>query len=142
MTLHFGEIREGVWGRPDNLDPARLPRQQAVLSAQCLRFRRALAPDDRGLAGRLFDLDGWAARAAVLRAAVACGPTFTDMAAPEDLVAGFVVSTAVLRHLQADPLLPDELLPADWPGEPLRREFAHRDEAFMRRLRAWMAAAG
>jgi phenylacetic acid degradation operon negative regulatory protein len=30
------------------------------------------------------------------------------------------VSAAVLRHLLADPLLPEELLPAGWPGAELR----------------------
>ncbi len=35
---------------------------------------------------------------------------------PDDLAPGFVLSAAVLRHLQADPLLPAELLPDGWPG--------------------------
>ena len=29
----------------------------------------------------------------------------------------------MLRHLQADPLLPAELLPADWPGARLRATY-------------------
>ena len=31
---------------------------------------------------------------------------------PDELAPGFELSAAVLRHLQADPLLPAELLPA------------------------------
>jgi phenylacetic acid degradation operon negative regulatory protein len=46
------------------------------------------------------------------------------------LAPGFVLSASVLRHFQADPLLPDELLPADWPGRSLRREYDAWDVAY------------
>ena len=36
-----------------------------------------------------------------------------------------MLSAAVLRHLQSDPLLPPDLLPDGWPGPDLRR--AHDD---------------
>ena len=39
-----------------------------------------------------------------------------DPAGPEALAPGFELSAAVLRHLQADPLLPAELLPARVAG--------------------------
>ncbi len=35
----------------------------------------------------------------------------------------FMLSAAINRHLRADPLLPVELLPEDWPGAGLRHEF-------------------
>lgn len=49
----------------------------------------------------------------------------------------FVVAAAMVRHLLTDPMLPDELLPTDWPGARLRaayHDFAaelarRRDEA-------------
>jgi phenylacetic acid degradation operon negative regulatory protein len=31
----------------------------------------------------------------------------------------------VVRHLLADPVLPAELLPADWPGTALRALYEH-----------------
>jgi phenylacetic acid degradation operon negative regulatory protein len=51
-----------------------------------------------------------------------------------------VLSAAVLRHLLADPVLPDELLPADWPGLALRREYDPYDVAFKDAWRAWFRA--
>jgi phenylacetic acid degradation operon negative regulatory protein len=34
-----------------------------------------------------------------------------------------VVAAAIVRHLLTDPVLPDELLPADWPGMRLRTAY-------------------
>jgi phenylacetic acid degradation operon negative regulatory protein len=56
------------------------------------------------------------------------------------LAPGFELSASVLRHLQADPLLPDELLPARWPGAPLRAEYDRWDARYRTTLRAWSRA--
>jgi DNA-binding transcriptional regulator PaaX len=56
------------------------------------------------------------------------------------LAAGFVTSAAVLRHLQADPLLPPALLPRGWPGEALRADYDRYDVAFKQVWRAWYKA--
>ena len=53
------------------------------------------------------------------------------------LADGFVVSAAVLRHFQADPLLPEELLPRGWPGTALREEYDRFDAAYRAVLRNW-----
>ena len=50
---------------------------------------------------------------------------------------GFELSAAVLRHLQADPLLPAELLSADWPGAPLRATYDQWDARYRTTLRDW-----
>jgi phenylacetic acid degradation operon negative regulatory protein len=34
-----------------------------------------------------------------------------------------VVAAAMVRHLLTDPVLPEELLPADWPGSRLRAAY-------------------
>jgi phenylacetic acid degradation operon negative regulatory protein len=50
-----------------------------------------------------------------------------EMAAAADIPSRFVVAAAIVRHLLTDPVLPAELLPADWPGAQLRdayHEFA------------------
>nr|MBA2282852.1 hypothetical protein [Acidimicrobiia bacterium] len=57
------------------------------------------------------------------------------------LAAGFVLSAAVLRALQSDPLLPPPLLPAGWPGPALRDDYDRYDAAYRRVLRAWFREA-
>jgi phenylacetic acid degradation operon negative regulatory protein len=92
--------------------------------------------DPAGLAGRLWDLTAWSARArALLRDLDALPPD-----GPEALAPGFELSAAVLRHLQADPLLPAELLPADWPGAPLRSTYDRWDARYRTTLRDWSRA--
>jgi phenylacetic acid degradation operon negative regulatory protein len=138
LQLRLVELREGVWARPDNLDPERAPGAASVVSAWCRSWRGARpddVPDLRELAG----LDGWAAHAEELRAEMAelVGPF--DAGDRGALAAGFVTSAAVLRHLQADPLLPSELLPDGWPGEALRQEYDRYDRSYRAVLRDWFA---
>ena len=119
---HYGELREGVWLRPDNLAGG----PDAGGDVEWLVSR----PGDPGrLVARLWDLDGWADRAGRLRAAMAAGV--------DDLAPAFVVSAAVLRHLQADPLLPVALLPDGWPGDALRSEYDAFDAEFKAVWREW-----
>jgi len=125
-------MREGAWARPDNLDRRRLPHLQAVVDGQCLRFFRAVGPVEA--TARLFDLEGWAARADTLGAAMAEATTAFDATGPADLAGGFLLSIAVVRHLEADPVLPGELLPPDWPGARLREQYQRYDEHYKRRL--------
>jgi phenylacetic acid degradation operon negative regulatory protein len=111
-TMHdkrFGELREGVWMRPDNLDLELGPDVAA-------RVRPLTARDaaPAQLAGELWDLPAW----------VATGRRLLDeMAAAPDVPGRFVVAAAMVRHLLTDPMLPAELLPADWPGGGLRAAY-------------------
>lgn len=118
----FGELRDGVWLRPDNLDrqlPAEIVDRARILSAR--------DDDPSELAARLWDLDAWSATGRRL---------LGDMAAAGDIPARFVAAAATVRHLLTDPVLPGELLPPDWPGAQLRRAYvdfaaelvARRDE--------------
>lgn len=134
--LRYGELREGVWLRPDNLPIGVLPDADALVATQCTVL--ASRPDEpAALAARLWDLDGWAARATDLQRDLdRMGPPL-DRHDHTALAEGFVVSASVLRHLQADPLLPPELLPPLWPGSALRRSHEHYDRSFKATLRAW-----
>lgn len=105
--LRLAELREGVWLRPANIA---LP-WSAGLDRVCERFTARPAGDPVRLAARLWDLVGWADRARALLAA-------TDTTDP---VLRFTACATSVRHLLADPLLPPELLPAEWPGAELRR---------------------
>jgi len=105
----FGELREGVWMRPDNLELDLDPQLDA-------RVRVLWARDDAPaeLAAQLWDLPTWAQTGRRL---------LDEMAAASDTAGRFVVAAAMVRHLLTDPVLPDELLPADWPGARLRAAY-------------------
>ena len=140
-ALRLAELREGVWLRPDNLDPGRLPASTAVVATQCTRFStRPDDPDPSTLAGRLWDLAGWAARADALRTRMDGIVAAPEAGATEALAPGFVLSASVLRLTQADPLLPAELLPPAWPGPALRAEYDRYDAAYQSLLRTWFRA--
>jgi len=137
-ALRLAELREGVWLRPDNLHPARSPEHRATIDAQCVRLIGATAPPT--VSERLFDAPGWAAGARSLIDALDDASHPPDELGPGDLAAGFRLSIAVVRHLDADPLLPDELLPAPWPGADLRERYADYHRVYERRFAASLAA--
>lgn len=137
-ALRLAEVREGVWTRPDNLAPDRSPAASAVAERWCRWWRQA-APDPVPAAGALWDLAGWTATAAALRAEMAELVDQLEAGDTAALADGFVTSAAVLRHLQADPLLPRPLLPAGWPGDALRADYDRYDTAYRAVLRTWFA---
>ena len=63
--------------------------------------------DPAGLARQLWDLTAWARTAERL---------LKDMATASDTPGRFVAAAGMVRHLLTDPVLPDELLPPDWPA--------------------------
>lgn len=135
LAARLAEQREGVWLRPDNLEPpAPRPGVSTYLAV----------PDEEPavLAARLWDLEGWTAGAGRLRAAMAGLVGRLEAGDTAALGPGFVLSADVLRHFQHDPLLPPALLPAGWPGDDLRREYDRYDRAYREVLRGWFGAAG
>jgi phenylacetic acid degradation operon negative regulatory protein len=106
----FGELREGLWLRPDNLT-AELPPEIAT-NARVLSSRD---DDPLGLATTLWNLPAWAATARRL---------LDEIAAATDVPGRFVAAAAIVRQLLTDPVLPAELLPGDWPGNQLRQAYA------------------
>jgi phenylacetic acid degradation operon negative regulatory protein len=103
------------------------------------------------LAAAIFDLARWAGRArALLQSLENAGANAGADAAPPggapgpvtgpgiDLAAAFSLDAAVLRHLRADPLLPETLEPPAWPAGELRARFAEFDRVFRRQWRAWV----
>jgi phenylacetic acid degradation operon negative regulatory protein len=132
-ALHLGELREGVWLRPDNLDRNRLPTLRAVLDQQCVHFHGAATDIPVETVRSLFNLDDWAADARRLTAAMR-DELEIDAAGAEDSVYQFALSVAAVRHLQLDPLLPAELIPRDWPAHALRDGYRRFDVMFKRWL--------
>lgn len=127
----LAELREGVWMRPANVAvvlPDFLKADVELMTAQ--------PATPRELAAGLWELGAWSARAReLLEGLEALAPDV-----PETLAPGFVLSAAVLRHLQADPLLPPELLPGGWPGARLRAAYEEWDARYRRTLREWSRA--
>ncbi|BBY59401.1 hypothetical protein MSAR_25370 [Mycolicibacterium sarraceniae] len=106
----FGELREGVWLRPDNLDdelPAEVANRGRVL--------RARDADPVELTQVLWDLAGWVSTGDRL---------LDDMAAARDVPGRFRAAAGMVRHLLTDQVLPTELLPVHWPGTELRKAYA------------------
>ncbi|GGS74541.1 MULTISPECIES: PaaX family transcriptional regulator C-terminal domain-containing protein [Streptomyces] len=110
-ALRLAELREGVWLRPANLDRP-LPAGLRQVALTC-----TARPDEppRALAARLWPLADWAAGARSLLARAGRAGHPADR---------FTAYAAAVRHLLTDPVLPPELLPADWPGEALRAAYA------------------
>ncbi|MGN7155820.1 PaaX family transcriptional regulator C-terminal domain-containing protein [Dietzia cercidiphylli] len=108
--LRYAELREGVWLRPANLDVVR----SDALTARSEEFSCVPAGDVDALTSRLFDPAGWARDGAALLAAAEHA---------DEMSTRFEVAAATVRHILHDPLLPAELLPADWPGERLRESY-------------------
>lgn len=105
----FAELREGVWMRPDNVAVA-LGDEVAAR----VRVLRASDDEPAELAARLWDLSGWASVGREL---------LTAMAEADDVPGRFAAAASIVRHLLTDPVLPDELLPAGWPGQALRAAY-------------------
>jgi phenylacetic acid degradation operon negative regulatory protein len=106
----LAELREGVWMRPDNLKlelPIDLEDRTRVLCAY--------DNEPAELAGSLWDLRGWARTGREL---------LDDMAHASEALEQFVAAAAIMRHLMTDPVLPESLLPARWPGDELRTAYA------------------
>lgn len=124
--MRMVELRAGVWVRPDNL-PA--------TDDQCSWFTgqpdRELDIDD------LFGLTSWAGVARELLAELRA--SHAKLAARDASALGdtFVIAAATTRHLTLDPLLPAQLLPADWPGADLRAAYDDYQAAFAATWRAW-----
>lgn len=138
-ALRHAELREGVWLRPDNLALDALPEAQAVAHRQTTVLLGEI-DDDATLAAQLWDLDGWADATGDLLGELAPLQARLDAGDAGALAEGFVVAAAVVRHLQADPLLPAVLLPTGWPGDDLRHHQARFDRSFRAVLRAWHLA--
>jgi phenylacetic acid degradation operon negative regulatory protein len=121
IDLRLAELREGVWLRPSNL----VRRIDGVVAGQCTFFRCDY-PDAGELAPQLWDLPGWAGTARRLHA---------ELGGTTGLPEGFVLIARAVRHLRLDPYLPPELLPHEWPDQPLRERYTAFRDQFAQRLR-------
>lgn len=130
-AARLGELREGVWARPDNIDVV----WPEVVAEHCTIVTDAKV--DPALADELWDVAAWMSGANELRRDMHALIKPLDRGDTSALAPGFIISAAVLRHLQADPLLPDELLPSGWPGSSVREDYERFDAAYRSVLGDW-----
>ena len=135
--LHVAELREGTWLRPDNLDGERDGVATTLIAQQCTTLRGARPARPDALTADLFDLGDWAGTAHVLIDDLESAEAGLVGGNDSVLASSFARNAEVLRHLLADPLLPLELLPPNWPGAELRSTFERFDHAFSE---AWQRA--
>lgn len=109
QQYRFAELREGVWMRPDNLVQT-LPEE----ITERVRMMRARDDAPTDLVAQLWDLSGWARTGRRL---------LDEISSATDIPNRFVAAAGIVRHLLTDPVLPDDLLPADWPGARLRSSY-------------------
>lgn len=106
-NARLGELREGVWMRPANLDrpPFSNPHTTTLTS---------LPTEPDRIAESLWDLDAWADRGRDLLAA----------SRRRELDRHRLAAVAALvRHLRTDPALPRELTPPNWPADEMRTAY-------------------
>ena len=129
----LAEWREGVWLRPDNLG-------DVVEDARCAWVDARPEGDPVVLAGRLFAPEAWSARARRLLGEL---DDATQRLADGDhnaVADAFVVGAAALRHVRADPLLPEALVAQPWPAHDLRDAYVAYQRAFTVSAREWFRA--
>jgi phenylacetic acid degradation operon negative regulatory protein len=125
LQLRLGELRSGVWVRPDNLQR----EWPDDVAKRAWRFESRSGFDEptaAELVGTIWDLTAWTATAEALLAA---------LAGAADPAERFIVAAAAVRHLQTDPMIPHTLLPPHWPGSRLRGSYAAYQREFSQLLR-------
>ena len=132
--LGYGALSPGTW-----VAPRESPELAAVLMREGVRhdaFRAAFQGEARDLAGRVWDLEslaeGYRRFAASAR----------DAGSPSDPEQAFASRSALVHawrlFLFSDPGLPDEVLPARWPGREAAALFDRQARALMPQASAWV----
>lgn len=130
-------LRDGVWARPDNLPAEAVDSGDRALIRSRGLVWTATSEDARVVSAAVdaYDVDEIHRRGhELLGRLVEVTGRLPD---PTVLAEAFVVGAASAQHLRRDPLLPGELLPADWPGDDLRAAYASYLVAFGRAVAAW-----
>lgn len=111
----LAEWREGVWIRPDNLE--------VPVVEHCVWLDVRPDVDPVALAERLFAPRRWRSEADTRLAALQVATERLAAEREAALAPAFLAGAAALRHVRADPLLPDALVPAPWPAAELRATY-------------------
>lgn len=138
--LHLVELREGVWGRPDNLgDRSPSPSSEPVVAEQCRWWTGARPPGNEAeLVARLFETSAACERGRQLLDRLrSVTDDLRDEPRETTLAESFTIGAAAAQFLRRDPLLPAELLPASWPAPALRNAYHTYQQTFTQALTTW-----
>jgi phenylacetic acid degradation operon negative regulatory protein len=136
--MHYRELREGAWTRPDNLPRASAPVESwMVVDAQCEWWSGRPDGDGVALAARLFDEGAWSDRARSITEQLHAATNVLDPGEEASIAHAFVAGAASLAHLRADPLLPRELTDDPAAADELRAAYGAYEAAFSGALRSW-----
>jgi phenylacetic acid degradation operon negative regulatory protein len=113
LALRLAEVRPGVWTRPGNL----IRDWPEAVCERVWKFEAKTGFDGTPaseIAGSLWNLPAWAARAEAL---------IDALGGSSNPAQRFIVAASIVRHFRDDPVLPPPLLPRAWPGTRLRRAY-------------------
>jgi phenylacetic acid degradation operon negative regulatory protein len=79
-----------------------------------VRMLHSRDDDPAELTARLWDLPRWSRVG---------GELLDEMATATEIPGKFIAAAGMVRHLLTDPVLPEDLLPDDWPGDALRKAY-------------------
>jgi phenylacetic acid degradation operon negative regulatory protein len=136
--MRYGELREGVWTRPDNLPRASAPVESwAVADSQCAWWNGTPDTDGAALAAQLFREEQWSERARDITKRLDAATRELEPGEDASIADAFIAGAASLAHLRADPLLPHELTSDPSAGKELRGAYRAYEAAFSGALRSW-----
>jgi phenylacetic acid degradation operon negative regulatory protein len=136
MANHrFGELRPDIWIRPNNLGPPPTGAGWICTSGEVSGI------EPYGLAERIWELDTLATVARRSLRRLDEIEADTDWADQRSIPRVFTEAATVLRFLRSDPLLPSELVPAEWPFDQLRLRYDSFEHAHQLQLRAFLRSA-
>jgi phenylacetic acid degradation operon negative regulatory protein len=137
LRLHMGELRDGVWIRPSSPSLT----FSTPIPGSVVFFERGqssgVTPEH---AASMWDLARWSERGRLLVAELRRS-TALPVQSRDRLRAMFTAGSRALDQLTRDPMLPESLLPTDWPARELREVWQQCDREVRGELRRWLAPA-
>lgn len=138
-AARLAELREGVWGRPDNLPrEATASDVHEVLDHQIDWWSGRPDGDTSVIVRNGFGVDALAERGQMLLARLVEVTTAVEAGALDRLPEAFVTGAAALQHVRRDPLLPATLTPDGWPGDQLRAAYRRYQPVLTAGARTWL----
>jgi phenylacetic acid degradation operon negative regulatory protein len=139
--LRYGELREAVWTRPDNLPRASGPTDAwAVADEQCGWWHGEPDEPVREVLEELFSVREWTASARAATRSLVTSARALPKGSERVLASSFEAGAGALAVIRSDPLLPEALGPSARAGDELRTAYQEYEAAFAPAVRGWFLA--